>query len=89
MSCALHYPDSAWHDVGVKPIRFTRSARKHRIGKTHALHVMNTSEPVDDEEGIGWIGPDDRGVELEIYLLERPDVFLVIHVMPTELRRRK
>lgn len=39
--------------------------------------------------GIGWIGPDDRGVELEVYLLERPDVFLAIHVMPTELRRKK
>ncbi len=73
----------------MKPIRFTRSARKHRIGKAHALHVMNTAEPVEDREGIGWIGPDDRGVELEIYLLDRPDVFLVIHVMPTEPRRRK
>ncbi|MGH2916600.1 MAG: hypothetical protein ACRDMX_16605, partial [Solirubrobacteraceae bacterium] len=67
----------------VKPIRFTRSARGHRIGQAHALHVMNTAEPIDDEDGIGWIGLDDRGVELEIYLLERPDVLLVIHVMPT------
>jgi hypothetical protein len=50
---------------------------------------MNTAEPVEDEEGIGWIGADDRGVEPEVYLLERPDVFLVIHAMPTELRRRK
>jgi len=85
----LHYLGCAWHNVAVKPIRFTRSARKHRIGKAHVLHVMNTAEPVEDEEGIGWIGPDDRGVELEVYLLERPDVFLVIHAMPTELRRRK
>ncbi len=86
---ALHHLTCAWHNVEVKPIRFTRSARKHRIGKAHALHVMNTAEPVNDPEGIGWIGPDDRGVELEIYLLERPDVFLVIHVMPTKLRRRQ
>lgn len=50
---------------------------------------MNTAQPVEDEEGIAWIGPDDRGVELEVYLLERSDVFLVIHVMPTGLRRRK
>lgn len=71
---------------GVKPIRFTRSARRHRIGKAHALAVMNTAEPVLDEQGIGWIGADDRGIELEVYLVERPDVFLVIHVMPTALR---
>lgn len=73
----------------MKLIRFTRSARRHRIGKAHALHVMNTAEPIEDEDGIGWIGPDDRGVELEVYLLERPDVFLVIHVMPTKLRGKK
>ncbi|MGH9070475.1 MAG: hypothetical protein ACRDX8_04745 [Acidimicrobiales bacterium] len=73
----------------MKPIRFTRSARKHRTRKAHALHVMNTAEAIEDEDGIGWVGPDDRGVELEVYLVERPDVFLVIHVMPTGLRRRK
>jgi hypothetical protein len=68
---------------------FTRSARRHRVGKAHALHVTNTADPVVDDDGIGWIGPDDRGIELEVYLVERPDLFLVIHVMPTELRRRK
>jgi hypothetical protein len=26
-------------------IRFIRTARKHRIGKAHALHVMFTFEP--------------------------------------------
>lgn len=72
----------------MKPLRFTRSARRYRIGKAHALRVINTAEPIEDEDGIGWIGPDDRGVELEVYLLERPDVFLVIHVMPTDLRRK-
>ena len=48
-----------------------------------------TIRRIKDEDGIGWIEPDDRGVELEVYLLERPDVFLVIHVIPTDLRRKR
>ena len=35
-----------------------------------------------------WIGPDDRGVELEIVAVVQPDYLLVIHVMPTHYRRR-
>ena len=50
---------------------------------------MNTAEPINDPNGITWVGEDDRGVELEIVLVETPDIFLVIHVMPTALRRRK
>jgi hypothetical protein len=34
-----------------------------------------------------WIGVDDRGVELEIVALDLGDVIVVIHVMPTDLRR--
>jgi hypothetical protein len=49
---------------------------------------MNTAEPLVADETITWIGPDDRGIELEVVLVEKPDVFLVIHVMPTNLRRR-
>lgn len=48
-----------------------------------------TAEAVTDPAGITWIGEDDRGIELEIVLVETSDVFLVIHVMPTSLRRRK
>lgn len=36
-----------------------------------------------------WIGPDDRGIELEIVALDLPDEWLVIHVMPTALRRNR
>jgi len=36
-----------------------------------------------------WIGPDDRGIELEIVALDLPDEWLVIHVMPTALRRSR
>ena len=77
------------------PVHPLRPQAPDREGSRPSRHE-HTAEPVEDGEGIGWIGegigwigPDDRGVELEIYLLERPDVLLVIHVMPTELRRRK
>lgn len=34
-----------------------------------------------------WIGPDDRGVELEIIAAVVDGMYLVVHVMPTALRR--
>lgn len=36
-----------------------------------------------------WIGVDDRGIELEIVAVVLPDTHLVVHVMPTALRRRE
>ena len=42
-----------------------------------------------DYPSVVWVGPDERGVELEIVALLLPDLVLVIHVMPTSLRRRK
>jgi len=74
-------------------VRFTRSARKHRIGKAHALHVISrggyTVVPADDDadERLLWVGEDDRGVELEVLAIRLPDLLLVIHVMPTHYRR--
>ncbi len=45
--------------------------------------------PTDDlDVRIEWIGADDRGVELEIIVVELSDLWLVIHVMPTALRRK-
>ncbi len=77
-------------------VRFTQSTRRHRIGRAHALHVMNTVEPTivpatdDREERRSWIGLDDRGLELEIVaVVVDPDLLLVIHVMPTDLRRNR
>jgi hypothetical protein len=75
------------------PVRFSQSARRHRIGKARALHVMNTIEPEvvrsDDTNGerLVWIGPDDRNVHLEIIAIVEPDYLLVIHVMPHQFRR--
>ena len=77
-----------------RSVRWYRSARRHRIGKAHALHVISTCEPEripateDYDARLVWIGADDRGVELEVVALDLPDAILVIHVMPTALRRR-
>jgi len=76
-----------------RPLRWYRSARRHRIGRAHALFVMTTTEPTlvpadaDADERLIWIGEDDRGIELEIVALVLPAAVIVIHVMPTALRR--
>jgi hypothetical protein len=59
---------------------------------------MDRSEPTRTRTVGGanawfWIGPDERGRELEIIAVEidsggDADYLLVIHVMPTELRGR-
>ena len=77
----------------MKPIRFTRGSRKHRIGRKSAYHVITmtaaniAADPHTGDTTLSWIGPDERGRELEIVALERPDCFLVIHVMPTHYRK--
>lgn len=58
------------------------------------MYVINHAEPVvvqADEvvaERLLWIGPDDRGLELEVIAIVEPDYLLVIHVMPHQFRRR-
>lgn len=57
------------------------------------MHVITTTEPVSVpvtdtvDARLVWIGLDDRGVELEIVALDLPDAVVVVHVMPTSLRR--
>lgn len=78
-----------------RPIRFWKSARRHRIGKWHALYVIATAEPewswpVDGRDAKWrWVGSDDRGVLLEVVALDLPDEVRVTHVMPRyrEMRR--
>jgi hypothetical protein len=61
--------------------------------KGHAMHVITTSDPVripatsSMDARLVWIGDDDRGIELEIVALDLPETIVVIHVMPTDLRR--
>jgi hypothetical protein len=78
----------------VKPIRFTRGSRKHRIGRGSARYVIDTfaattgTDPVTGDTTLSWVGDDERGRELEVVAIDKPDCCLVIHVMPTHLRRR-
>jgi len=57
------------------------------------MHVITTAIPVRvpasdiADARLVWIGTDDRGIELEIVALDLNDALVVIHVMPTSLRR--
>lgn len=69
-----------------------RSGRRHKIGKAHILAVMQTVAPVVVDDTLVYVGPDDRGIELEIVAVpddKRPDGLAVIHAMPTALREKK
>lgn len=78
---------------------FSRSARRHKIGKSHALAALNQGTvptvEVREHEGeirtyLEWVAVDDRGIELEIagrVADEDPDLVVIIHVMPTEFRK--
>lgn len=78
-------------------LKLTQAARKHRLGSARIAHVMSTTPPTvstrpSGEPEYSWVGPDDRGLELEIIAVmvttERGEpVMLVIHAMPTALRR--
>jgi hypothetical protein len=78
----------------MKQVRFTTASRKHRVGRDHVRHVMETVAPaavITSGGNSGWlyIGMDDRGVELEVIVVElEGDVLLVIHAMPRAYRRR-
>jgi hypothetical protein len=78
---------------GAVRLRFTRSARRHRIGRAHAMYVITTAEPtvITNERGEAeylWVGEDDRGVTLEIAaVVVEDDVLLILHVMPRRYRR--
>jgi hypothetical protein len=78
-----------------KPVLWFTSARRHRIGKASAFFVMTNVVAVETEASecldrrLSWVGPDERGRELEIVALDLPDSIIVIHVFPTSLRRQR
>jgi len=82
------------HNIGQELIRFTQSARKHKIGKGRVLYVVEhyQRQTIFDLKSSDikyqWIGADDRGVNLEIIAVATPAYLLVIHVMPYEFRRK-
>jgi hypothetical protein len=72
-------------------IEFTTASRKHRIGRTHVRYVLATQEPEEittnrGEQGWLYVGPDDRGLILEVIAVElEGGDLLVIHAMPATL----
>jgi hypothetical protein len=72
--------------------QFTRSARRHRIGRAAAWEALHDAgAPVEQEDGtLLWVGNDARGRQLEIVGSPRPaeDLVLIIHVFPTALRNK-
>lgn len=73
-------------------IEFTTASRRHRLGRAHVRYVMATQVPEEivtarGEQGWKYVGPDDRGLELEVIAVELDSgELLVIHAMPTLLR---
>ena len=82
------------HNIPSSQVRFTQSARKHRIGRARALYLLEHYQPMavmDGKKGdksFRWIGSDDRGVELEVIAVATPHYLLIIHVMPYRYRRK-
>ncbi|OMC46866.1 hypothetical protein A5742_25365 [Mycolicibacterium fortuitum] len=74
--------------------RFTRSSRKHKIGREHARAAMLNAVWVETRHSdlgpVGiFVGTDDRGLELEIGVVganETVDMWIVLHVMPRNFR---
>jgi hypothetical protein len=45
------------------------------------------TDPDTGETTLSWVADDERGRKLEIVAIEKPDCYLVIHVMPTHYRK--
>ncbi|HVA60553.1 MAG TPA: hypothetical protein VNG13_08455 [Mycobacteriales bacterium] len=73
-------------------IEFTTASKRHKIGRAHVRYLMATCTPSPattnrGEPGWRYVGPDDRGVVLEVIAVvtDRGNL-LVIHVMPHAFR---
>ena len=59
------------------------------------VYVIETTVPTevaaagDFDTRMVWVGVDDRGLELEIVAVVLPGELLIVHVMPTALRRKR
>ena len=71
-------------------IQWTKAARKHHVKPKHATHVITTVEPFREPAPVGaaftqdrlvYVGPDQRGVMLEVMAVEIQNGLLVIHAM--------
>lgn len=72
-----------------RPIDFRKSTRRHRIGRAHAIYVMNTYPPVyETRDRRYWLDRDTRGRLLEIIAIFEPHQITVIHLMPYAPRKK-
>jgi hypothetical protein len=75
-------------------VRIVSGARKHglsrrRIEQVLAHHrVAETVLSGSTDPKIRFVGPDERGVEIEVVAVVLPGILLVIHAMPTRFRER-
>jgi hypothetical protein len=77
----------------IRPVRFTQSSRRHRLGRARIVEAMESAHPLphgpEDERRYVWWGRDGRGLDIEVIAVDHPDYLLVIHDMPLSLRRRR
>ena len=86
----LYVAHNMSHDFDL--IRYSQSARKHRIGKASADYVIRHNSPnaIQPEPlKLLWVGFDERKRELEIIAVLEEHELIIIHVMPTIYRRGK
>jgi hypothetical protein len=48
--------------------------------------VIEEADPKSGDPALIWVGPDARGVELTIVVVEKETYFVVTHVQPTYRR---
>ncbi|MDR0837718.1 MAG: hypothetical protein LBM94_05905 [Propionibacteriaceae bacterium] len=80
--------------VSYNGFEVARSALRHKIGKAHLFAALARADvgSVNESGQLEWYAFDDRGIELHILgrpAAENPDVIIIYHVMPTNLRRMK
>lgn len=75
-------------------IRFTQSARRHRIGRARVRHVLRHAQAVTVDDGppprLLLVGEDHTGRKLEVIAVWEFPRLVVIHVMdarPVLVRR--
>ena len=74
-------------------IRIISSARKHGLSRRRIEQVLaaytrvETIHTPSTDPKLRFIGVDSRGEEIEVVCVVLPNVFLVIHAMPTRFRR--
>jgi hypothetical protein len=75
-------------------VKVTKSAKKHRIGTTHIIYIIENypSRLVFSERNnryeLHWIGRDIRGREIEVFAIEHTFYLEVFHAMPYWYRKR-